>query len=157
MNTGRGNEDNLVDAEGSCGLEDLEGAAHIEVKEIVRIFLAAVFVDPVPRGDVDDAIAPAKCLGQFRALQNGPVDKGRSLFEMTRCANIENDRRVASVEQPGHESLAEISRSSGQKHFHDLIPDLCALPGHTQAGRNVCRHRIDDLTHPTLTARGGPE
>src|SRR5262249_3215907 len=34
VNTGRGNEDNLVDAEGSRGLEDLEGAAHIQVKEI---------------------------------------------------------------------------------------------------------------------------
>ena len=77
---------------------------------------------------MDDAIAAAKCLGQLRPVQNGPLDKQRSLFHMPRRANVENDQRVASVEQPGHEGLAEISRPSGQKDFHHIIPDLPALP-----------------------------
>ena len=39
-------------------------------------------------------------------------------------ANIENDRRVAFVEQRGYEGLSEISRSSRQQHLHGLFPDL---------------------------------
>jgi hypothetical protein len=31
------------------------------------------------------------------------------------------------VEQPGDESLAEISRPSGQQQLHHLLPDLPAL------------------------------
>ena len=71
---------NLVDAEGSGRFKNLEGAAHIEVKEIVRIFVAAIFVDAVPGGYVDDAIAPAKYPCQLRPVQNGPLDKHGFLF-----------------------------------------------------------------------------
>ena len=46
-------------------LENLEGAAHIEVEEIVSVFLAAIFVDAVPRGDVDDAVQPRKISVSF--------------------------------------------------------------------------------------------
>ena len=42
------------------GFENLEGAAYIKVEEIVSVFLAAIFVDAVPGGDVDDAVAAAK-------------------------------------------------------------------------------------------------
>src|SRR5277367_3390762 len=45
VNTGCGNEYDLVDAEGSGRFENLEGAAHIQVKEIAGIFLATTFVD----------------------------------------------------------------------------------------------------------------
>jgi hypothetical protein len=124
----------LVDAEGRGGFENLEGTAHIEVKEIVRIFLAAIFVDAVPSGDVDDAIAAAKCLRQLRPVQNGPIDEQRSLFQIPRSANIQNDRRVAFIEQPGYEGLAEISRPSGQKHLHYLLPYLRRSAGQ-YAGR----------------------
>jgi hypothetical protein len=58
---------------------------------------------------VDDAIAPTKCLRQLRPVQNGPFDKQRSLFQIPRRANVENERRVASAEQPRYEGLAEIS------------------------------------------------
>jgi hypothetical protein len=53
---------------------------------------------------------------------------------MPRRAKVENDRRVALVEQLGREGLAEISRPSGQKDFHHLTPDLPTLPGQ-YAGR----------------------
>src|SRR6516162_11229403 len=112
VNTGCGYEDDLVDAGGGRGFEDLEGATHIQVKEIVGVFLAAVFVDPVPGGDVDDAVASANYLRQRQPVQNGLLDKHDSLFQMPRRANVENDRRVAPAEQLGHESLAEISRSA---------------------------------------------
>ena len=75
INAGRGNEYDLVDADGGGCFENLEGAAHIEIKEIVRIFLATAFVDAVPGGYVDDAIAAAKYACQFRPVQNGPLDK----------------------------------------------------------------------------------
>src|SRR6202023_3497157 len=94
VNAGRGNEHTLVDAGGSGRFENLEGAAHIQVKEIVGIFLDTIFVDPVPGGDVDDAIAPAKCVRQLRPVQNGSLDKQRSLFPIPWSANVENDRRV---------------------------------------------------------------
>src|SRR5438477_10131038 len=45
INTGRRNEDDLVDVGGSRRLENLEGAADIEVEEIEGVFLAAIFVD----------------------------------------------------------------------------------------------------------------
>ena len=57
-------EHNLVDAGGSGRFEDLEGAAHIQVKEIAGIFLATTFVDTVPGGYVDNAIAAAKYVCQ---------------------------------------------------------------------------------------------
>ena len=57
INTGCGNEDYLVDAEGNGRLENLEGPTHIQVKEIVGIFRATHFVDTVPGSDVDNAIA----------------------------------------------------------------------------------------------------
>src|SRR5215469_6312435 len=60
VNAGGGNEYDLANAGGSSGFENLEGAAHIEVEEIVSIFLAAIFVDAVPGGDVDDAVEAAK-------------------------------------------------------------------------------------------------
>jgi hypothetical protein len=98
VHAGRGNEYDLVDAGGSGRFKNLEGAAHIEVKEIVRIFLATIFVDAVPGGDMDNAIAATKYLRQLRPVQNGPLDKQRSLFQIPRRANIENDRCVALVE-----------------------------------------------------------
>ena len=76
----------------------------------------------MPGGDVDDAVAAANYLRQYRAVQNGPLDELRSLVQMRWRANIENDRRVAFVEQPGYEALPEISRSSGQQHLHGLFP-----------------------------------
>jgi hypothetical protein len=158
VNTGRGNEDNLVDAVGSGGFEYLEGAAHIQVKEIVGIFVAAIFVDAVPGGDVDDAIAAAQCLCQLRPVQNGPLDKQRSLFQIPWSAKVENDRCVALGKQPGHKGLAEISGPSGQHHLHSLLPQSTRVSlGNTQAGRTVRRHRIEDLAHRNLdrTRRNG--
>jgi hypothetical protein len=64
-----------------------------------------------------------KYFGQHRAVENGPLDKHRSLLQIPRRPNIENDRRVALVEQLGYEGLAEISRPSGQQHLHGL-PDF---------------------------------
>src|SRR3984893_9431878 len=75
VNAGGGDEYDLADAGGSGGFENLEGAAHIEVEEIVSVFLAAIFVDAVPGGDVDDAVAAAKYLRQLRAVQHGPLDE----------------------------------------------------------------------------------
>ena len=72
---GCGNEYDLVDAERNGRFENLEGAAHIEVEEIVSVLLAAILVDAVPGGDVDDAAAAAKYLRQLRAVQNGPLDE----------------------------------------------------------------------------------
>ena len=65
VNAGGGDEDDLTDAGGSGGFENLEGAAHIEVEELVRVFLAAIFVDAVPGGDVGDAVAAAKYFRQL--------------------------------------------------------------------------------------------
>src|SRR5260370_21771079 len=124
INAGRRNEDDLIDVGGSHRLESLEGAAHIEVEEIEGIFLAAIFVDAVPGGDVDDAIAATKYLGQVRSVQNRPLDKHRPRFEMPRGANIQNDRRVTFVEQLGQEGAAEISGPARQKHLPYLSPHL---------------------------------
>src|SRR5689334_1868575 len=112
VNAGGGDEYDLADASGSGGFENLEGAAHIEIEEIVSVFLAAIFVDAVPGGDVDDAVAAAKDLRQLRAVQNGRLDEYGSLVQRPWGANIENDRRIAFFEQPGYEGLPEISRSS---------------------------------------------
>src|SRR5215471_17767645 len=62
VNAGGGDEDDLTDAGGSGGFENLEGAAHIEVEEIVGVLLTAIFVDAVPGGDVDGAVAAANYL-----------------------------------------------------------------------------------------------
>ena len=86
------------------------------------VFIAAIFVDAVPGGDVDDAVAAAKYLRQLRAVQNGPLDEHGSLVQTRWHANIENDRRVAFVEQPGYEGLPEISRSAGEQHLRGLFP-----------------------------------
>src|SRR3954451_21555087 len=72
VDAGGGDEYDLADAGGRGGFENLEGATHIEVEEIVSVFLAAIFVDAVPGGDVGDAIAAVKYLGQLRAVQHGP-------------------------------------------------------------------------------------
>src|ERR1700739_1777116 len=85
----------------------------IEVEKIVGVFFAAVFVDAVPGGDVDDTVATAKYLRQRRAVQNGPFDEPGSLVQRRRPSNVENDRRVTFVEQLGYEGLPEISRSPG--------------------------------------------
>ena len=70
----------------------------------------------------------------FRSLaDSASLDKQRSPFQMPRRANVENDRRVASVEQLGHESLAEISRPSGQQHLHTLLPTYLRCTGNMQA------------------------
>jgi hypothetical protein len=74
VNARGGDVDDLANAGGSSGFENLEGAAHIEVEEIVRILLAPVFVDAVPGGDVNDAVAAAKYLRQLGAVQNRPLD-----------------------------------------------------------------------------------
>jgi hypothetical protein len=87
--------------------------AHIEVKEIVRIFLGAIFVDAVLGGYVDDAIAAAKGVCQLRPVQNGSLDKYRSLFQIPWSTNIQNHRHMIFVEQHGYNGLAEISRPSG--------------------------------------------
>src|SRR5690349_16119512 len=50
VNAGSGDEYDLTYAGGSGGFANLEGAAHIEVEEIVSVFLAAIFVDAVPGG-----------------------------------------------------------------------------------------------------------
>jgi hypothetical protein len=68
INTGCGNEYNLVDAEGSGRFKHLEGAAHVQVKEIVRIFPITNFVDTVPGGYVDDTIAATKYFCQLRPV-----------------------------------------------------------------------------------------
>ena len=65
VNAGGGDEDDLTDAGGSGGFENREGAAHIEVEELVRVLLAAIFVDAVPGGDVGDAVAAAKYFRQL--------------------------------------------------------------------------------------------
>src|SRR5215469_8334548 len=113
VDAGGGDVDDLVNAGGSGGFENLEGAAHIEIEEIVSIFLAAIFVDAVPGGDVDDAVAAANYLRQLRTVQDGPLDEHGSLVQKRRRADIENNRCVALVEQVGYEGLPEISRSSG--------------------------------------------
>jgi len=117
-------ESAINDAEGSRRLKNLESAAHIKIKEIVRVFLAAAFVDTVPGGDVDNALAAAKYVCQFRPVQNGPLDKHPSLFQIPWRTNIQNDRCVAFGKQHRYEGLAEISRPSGQKHLHYLLPYL---------------------------------
>src|SRR5271163_714495 len=129
VNAGGGDEYDLADAGGCGGFENLEGAAHIEVEEIVSVLLPAIFVDAVPGGDVDNGAAAAKYLRQLRAIQDGPLDEHGSLVQTRRRANIDDDRRVAFVEKPGHEGLPEISRSSGQQHLHRLFPNLhlCGL------------------------------
>ena len=101
VNAGGGDEDDLTDAGGSGGFENLEGAAHIEVEELVRVFLAAIFVDAVPGGDVGDAVAAAKYFRQLLLVWDGPLDELRSPVQMQWFANIENDRGITFVEQPG--------------------------------------------------------
>src|ERR1700759_5711620 len=82
VNAGGGDEYDLADDGGSGSFENLEGAAHIEIEEIVGVFLAAIFVDAVPGGDVDDAVAAAKYLRQLRAVQNGPLDEHAPSFKL---------------------------------------------------------------------------
>src|SRR6516162_8075883 len=136
VNTGGGNEYDLADAGGSSGFENLEGAAHIEVEEIVSVFLAAIFVNAVPGGDVDDAVAATKDIRQLRAVENRALDEHRSLVQRRRRTNIKKDRRVTLVEQLGYEGLSEISRPSSQQYLHGLprlTPSACTLVrGHTQ-------------------------
>jgi len=81
-------------------------------------------VDTVPRGYVDNAIAAAKYFRHLRPVQNRPFDKQRSLFQIPWRTNIENDRRITPVEQPGDESPSEISGPSCQKHLHSLLRHL---------------------------------
>ena len=59
-------------AEAAASKKNLEGAAHIEVEEIVSVLLAPILVDAVPGGDVNDAVAAAKYLRQLRPVQDGP-------------------------------------------------------------------------------------
>src|SRR5262249_47010920 len=92
------------------------------------VLLAAIFVDAVPGGDVDDAVAAANYLRQLRAVQNGALDEHGSLVQTRWRANIENNRRITFVEQPGYEDLTEISRSSRQQHLHGLFPNLHHQP-----------------------------
>src|SRR5689334_22807971 len=99
VHAGGGDEYDLTDTGGSGGLENLEGAAHIEVEEIVSVFIAAIFVDAVPGGDVDDAVAAANYLHQLRAVQNGSLNENGPLVQMWWRANIEKERRVTFVEQ----------------------------------------------------------
>src|SRR5215475_3708570 len=79
VNASGGDEYDPSDTGGRGGFENLKGAAHIEVEEIVSVFLAAIFVDTVPGGDVDDAVAAAKYVGQLRAVQDRPLDEHGSL------------------------------------------------------------------------------
>jgi hypothetical protein len=137
VNAGGGDEYDLGDAGGSGGFENLEGAAHIEVEEIVGVFLAAIFVDAVLGGDVDDAVAPAKYLRQLRAGQNGRLDEHGSVIQRPWRANIENDRGIAFVEQPGYEGLPEISRSSTSATPSLSFPVLLGQA----SGSNLTRRR----------------
>src|SRR5262245_57423040 len=68
VNAGGRDEYDLTDAGGSGSFENLEGAAHIEVEEIVSVLLTAIFMDTVPGGNVDDAVAAAKYLRQLRPV-----------------------------------------------------------------------------------------
>jgi len=69
VDAGGGDVNDLTDAGGRGSFENLEGAAHIEVEEIVSVFLAAIFVDAVPGGDVDDAVASR---GASPSASSGP-------------------------------------------------------------------------------------
>jgi len=69
VNAGRGNEYDLVDAGRSGRFEDLEGAADIQVKEIVRIFLAPTFVDAVPGGSCGRCNRSCEI---YRSTSSGP-------------------------------------------------------------------------------------
>src|ERR1700739_1116040 len=108
VNAGSGDKYDLADAGGSGGFENLEGAAHIEVEEIVSVLFAAIFVDAVPGGDGDDAVAAAKYVRQPRSVQNGSLDEDRSRVQRRWRANIENDRPVTFGEQLGYEGLPKI-------------------------------------------------
>src|SRR5271157_2599678 len=104
-------------------------------------------MDAVPGGNVDDAIATAKHFRQLRPVENGSLDEHRSLFQSPWRTDIENDGRITPVEQPGYESLAEITRPACQKHLHRLLRHLPLF----SAGNNRCRqdrlvpHMIWDL------------
>ena len=67
---------------------------------------------------------PRNISGNCGRSRMGSLDEHRSLFQSPWCPDIENDRRITPVEQPGDEGLAEIPRSSGQKHLHRLLRHL---------------------------------
>src|SRR5215469_13070568 len=73
VDAGGGDVDDFTNAGGSSGLENFESPAHIEVEKIISVFLAQILVDTVPGGDVNDAVAAANYLRQFRAVQDGPL------------------------------------------------------------------------------------
>ena len=150
--------DDLVDAERSGGFEDLEGAADIQVKEIVCISLAAILVDSVPGGDMNNAIATTKCFRQLRPVENRSLGKHRSRLQISWCPNIQNDGRITPVEQPGDEGLAEISRPSCQKHLHCHLRHLALVarqyPCTLERSAGI---EQENLAHCTLTERGGTE
>jgi hypothetical protein len=58
-------------------------------KKSYEIFLATSFVDTVPGGDVNNAIAATKYVCQLRPVQNGPLDKHRFLFQIPWRTNIQ--------------------------------------------------------------------
>jgi hypothetical protein len=63
----------------------------------------------------------ARPLRLLRPVQNRPFDKHGSLFQIPWRTNIQNDRRITPVEQPGYESPPEISGPSCQKHLHGFL------------------------------------
>ena len=107
---------------------------------------------------MDDAVATAKHSRQLRPVENGSLDEHRSLFQSPWRPDIENQRRVTPVEQPRDEGLAEIPRSSRQKHLHRLLRHLPLFARQypcTQE-RSICIEMGEPCAH-ILTERGGTE
>jgi hypothetical protein len=72
VNVGGGDEYDLTDAGGSGRFENFEGAAHIEIEKIVNVLLAAILVDAVPGGDVDDTVAARNISANFERSRMDP-------------------------------------------------------------------------------------
>src|SRR5271156_1718588 len=120
VNTGGGNEYDLADTERNRSLENLEGASHIQVKEVVGIFLSTTFVDAVPSSYMDDAIAADEEFLQLQPIKNRPLEKDRVLRQIPWGTNIQNHRCMPFLPQHGDERLAEIARPACQKYPHSV-------------------------------------
>jgi hypothetical protein len=69
---------------------------------------------------------PRKYFLQLRPVQNRPFDKHRALFQIPWHTNIQNNRRITPMEEPGYEGPPEISRPSCQKHLHWSSPPFAS-------------------------------
>ena len=85
----------LLIAERSGRFENLESSAHIQVKEIIGVFLATNFVDAVPGRYVHNAITAAKRFIQLFSIQDGSSDKYLT-SQIAGRAKVENYRRITS-------------------------------------------------------------